>query len=475
MLDKRTFYINGAFVNPAKPDDLDVINPSTEQPCAVISNGSQADTDAAVAAARAAFPAWRETAVEDRLAYLDKIYANYKKRSAEMAEAMRLEMGAPVDFAQSAQWGAGQGGIKEAIRAAREFRFERETSNDKIFYEPIGVAALITPWNWPMSQVVLKVIPALAAGCTVILKPSEVAPLSSHLFAEMIHDVGVPAGVFNLINGVGPGVGAQLSAHPGVDMVSFTGSTRAGALISKAAADSFKRVSLELGGKGANVIFEDADDNAVKRGVRECFGNVGQSCNAPTRMLVQRSIYDAVVEKAAEVAEATRVDRSDKSGKNLGPLVSDIQWNKVQGLIQKGIDEGARLVAGGPGRPAGLNSGYFARPTVFANVSNDMAIAQEEIFGPVLSIIPFEDEAEAIEIANDTPYGLTNYVQTGDPARARRMARALNSGMVEVNGEGLGYDTPFGGVKHSGNAREGSTWGMEEYLIIKAVSGLEAS
>ena len=258
-------------------------------------------------------------------------------------------------------------------------------------------------------------------------------------------------------------------------MVSFTGSTRAGALISKAAADSFKRVSLELGGKGANVIFEDADDNAVKRGVRECFGNVGQSCNAPTRMLVQRSIYDAVVEKAAEVAEATRVDRSDKSGKNLGPLVSDIQWNKVQGLIQKGIDEGARLVAGGPGRPAGLNSGYFARPTVFANVSNDMAIAQEEIFGPVLSIIPFEDEAEAIEIANDTPYGLTNYVQTGDPARARRMARALNSGMVEVNGEGLGYDTPFGGVKHSGNAREGSTWGMEEYLIIKAVSGLEAS
>ncbi|NKB27360.1 MAG: aldehyde dehydrogenase family protein [Rhodobacteraceae bacterium] len=471
MQDKRTFYINGAFVPPAKPADLEVVNPATEQPCAVISNGSQADTDAAVAAARAAFPAWRATPLEDRLAMLDRIVENYSARADEMATAMRLEMGAPVDYALSAQWDAGDGGMREAIRAARAFKFERKTSNDDVFYEPIGVAALITPWNWPMSQIVLKVIPALAAGCTVILKPSEVAPLSGHLFAEMIHDAGVPAGVFNLVNGDGPGVGAQLSAHPGVDMVSFTGSTRAGALISKAAADSFKRVSLELGGKGANVIFEDADANAVKRGVRECFGNVGQSCNAPTRMLVQRSIYDAAVEKAAEVAEATRVDRSDKPGRHLGPLVSQAQWDKVQGLIQAGIDEGARLVAGGTGRPEGLNNGYYGRPTVFADVSNDMTIAQTEIFGPVLSMIPFEDEAEAIEIANDTPYGLTNYVQTQDSARARRMAHALNSGMVEVNGAGLGYDTPFGGVKHSGNAREGSVWGMEEYLIIKAVAG----
>jgi aldehyde dehydrogenase (NAD+) len=475
MQDKRTFYINGAFVLPNVANDMKVVNPSTEQVCAVISNGSQADCDAAVAAARAAFAGWRATPLADRLALLEKVHANYQARADEMAFAMNQEMGAPVDYAMSAQWSAGDGGIEEAIKAARAFEFERKTSNDDIFYEPIGVATLITPWNWPMSQVVLKVIPALAAGCTVILKPSEIAPLSSHLFAEMIHDAGVPAGVFNLVNGDGSGVGARLAAHPDVDMVSFTGSTRAGALISAGAAASFKRVSLELGGKGANVIFEDADKNAVKRGVRECFGNVGQSCNAPTRMLVQRSIYDAAVERAAEVADATLVDASDKPGRHLGPLISEGQWNKVQGLIQIGIDEGARLVAGGLGRPAGLNAGYFARPTVFADVRNDMIIAQQEIFGPVLSMIPFEDEAEAIAIANDTPYGLTNYVQTGDPARARRMAHALQSGMVEVNGEGLGYDTPFGGVKHSGNAREGSAWGLEEYLIIKVVSGYPAA
>ena len=472
MIEKRSFYINGEWVAPAKADDLAVIDPSTEQPCAVISLGDQADTDAAVAAARAAFPGWAATSVEDRAALLDKLYALYKARKGDMVEAMTLEMGAPKALSETSQWGAGAGHIKETIRALRAFEFERTQGDDRLFYEPIGVAALITPWNWPMNQVTLKVIPALAVGCTVVLKPSEIAPLSSVLLAELIDGAGFPPGVFNLVNGDGAGVGSQLSAHPDVDMVSFTGSTRAGALITKAAADSVKRVSLELGGKGANVIFADADEKAVTRGVRHCFQNSGQSCNAPTRMLVERSIYDLAVETAAQVAANQQVGPASEAGRHIGPVVSEVHWNKIQRLIQVGIDEGARLVAGGTGRPDGLNAGYYVKPTVFADVTNDMTIAREEIFGPVLAMIPFADEQEALRIANDTPYGLGNYVQTADMDRAARMARGMQSGMVEVNGAYLGIETPFGGYKQSGSGRERSVWGLMEYLEVKAVAGL---
>ncbi len=472
MITKRDFYIDGAWVAPSTANDLDVIDPSTEEVCAVISLGSQADTDAAVAAARAAFPAWAALHLEDRLAPLERLYTIYKARRADMATAMSTEMGAPKMLSESSQWGAGASHIKEAIRAARTYAFERQSGDDWIYHEPIGVAALITPWNWPMNQVTLKVIPALAVGCTVVLKPSEIAPLSSILLAEMIDEAGFPPGVFNMVNGDGAGVGSQLSAHPDVDMVSFTGSTRAGALITKAAADTVKRVSLELGGKGANVVFEDASDDAVKRGVRHCFQNTGQSCNAPTRMLVEASIYDEAVEKAIATAAQTTVGPASAEGRHIGPVVSEVHWTKIQGLIQDGIDEGARLVAGGTGKPDGMNAGYFVKPTIFADVTNDMKIAREEIFGPVLCMIPFTDEAEALAIANDTPYGLTNYVQTGDPDRAKRMARGLRSGMVEVNGTFLGTETPFGGYKQSGNGREGSTWGLEEYLEVKAIAGI---
>jgi aldehyde dehydrogenase (NAD+) len=410
--------------------------------------------------------------LEDRLAAIERLDVLYDAHKAEMSEAMSLEMGAPKTLSETSQWGAGAWHIKEAIRAAREYVFERKSGDDWIYHEPIGVAALITPWNWPMNQVTLKVIPALAVGCTVVLKPSEIAPLSSILLAELIDQAGFPPGVFNMVNGDGPGVGSQLSVHPDVDMVSFTGSTRAGALITKAAADTVKRVSLELGGKGANVIFADADDGAVERGVRHCFQNTGQSCNAPTRMIVEQSIYDQVVETARALAEKQTVDIAQKEGRHIGPLVSEQHWHKVQGMIQGGIDEGARLIAGGTGRPDGMETGYFVKPTIFADVNNDMMIAREEVFGPVLVIIPFKDEAEALAIANDTPYGLGNYVQTQDAEKAKRMARGLRSGMVEVNGNFLGGVTPFGGYKQSGNGREGSVWGLEEYLEVKAVAGI---
>lgn len=472
MIEKRDFYINGAWVAPAQANDLIVVDPSTEAPCAVISLGGQADTNAAVAAAKAAFPAWAATQLADRVALLEKLYDIYKARKDDMVDAMSSEMGAPKALSAGGQWGAGASHIKEAIRAVKEYTFERQSGDDWIYHEPIGVAALITPWNWPMNQVTLKVIPALAVGCTVVLKPSEIAPLSSLLLAEMIHEAGFPAGVFNLVNGDGAGVGSQLSVHPDVDMVSFTGSTRAGALITKAAADSVKRVSLELGGKGANIVFADASDDAVLRGVRHCFQNTGQSCNAPTRMLVEESIYDAAVEKAVAAAAQTTVGSAHEDGRHIGPVVSETHWTKIQGLIQDGIDEGARLVAGGTGKPDGMNAGYFVKPTIFADVNNAMKIAREEVFGPVLVMIPFKDEADALAIANDTPYGLTNYVQTQDADRAKRMARGLRSGMVEVNGTFLGMQTPFGGYKQSGNGREGSVWGLEEYLEVKAVAGI---
>lgn len=474
MLEKRDFYINGAWVAPAAANDFAVIDPSTEEQCAVISLGDQADTDAAVGAARAAFDSWSQTPRAERVALIEKLAKIYDARQEEMAQAMSMEMGAPIDLSRVQQVGAGPWHIGGFLKAFENFSFEEDfTATEKTLKEPIGVCALITPWNWPMNQIILKAIPALATGCTVVLKPSEIAPLSGHLFAEFVHEAGFPAGVFNLVNGDGPGVGSQLSAHPEVDMVSFTGSTRAGIAISKAAADSLKRVSLELGGKGANIIFEDAHPKAAKSGAIRCFRNSGQSCNAPTRMLVHKSRYNEAVEMAADVANNTHVGPASEEGQHIGPVVSEVQFDKIQKLIEVGMGE-ARLVAGGLGRPDGLNRGYYVKPTVFADVNNDMTIAREEIFGPVLSIIPFETEEEAVAIANDTPYGLTNYVQTTDDDKRRRVARRLRSGMVETNGQGFAQGSPFGGYKQSGNGREGGVFGLEEFLEIKAVSGWAA-
>ncbi|MGJ5618068.1 aldehyde dehydrogenase family protein [Sulfitobacter sp. MF3-043] len=474
MLEKRDFYVNGQWVAPAEPNDYAVIDPSTEEQCAVISLGGQADTDAAVGAARAAFDSWSQTSKEERTKLIEKLAKIYDARQEEMAQAMSMEMGAPIDLSRNQQVGAGSWHIDGFLNAFKDFSFDRDfTATEKTLLEPIGVCALITPWNWPMNQIILKAIPAMATGCTVVLKPSEIAPLSGLLFAEFVHEAGFPPGVFNLVNGDGPGVGSQLSVHPEVDMVSFTGSTRAGIAISKAAADSLKRVSLELGGKGANIIFEDAHPKAAKSGAIRCFRNSGQSCNAPTRMLVHKSRYDAAVEMAADVAKNTRVGPASEEGQHIGPVVSEAQYNKIQGLIEVGMSE-ARLVAGGLGRPDGLNRGYYVKPTVFADVNNQMTIAREEVFGPVLSIIPFESEEEAIAIANDTPYGLTNYIQTEDTEKRRRVARRLRSGMVETNGSGFAQGSPFGGYKQSGNGREGGVYGLEEFLEVKAVSGWAA-
>jgi aldehyde dehydrogenase (NAD+) len=475
MLDKRKFYIDGAWVDPKGGPDLEVIDPSTEEPCAVIALGTEADTNAAVAAARRAFEPWAFTPKEERLAAVQRFYDIYKKRAEDMAQAISMEMGAPIEMSRQQQVGAGIGHTKAFMTIYKDFEHERmlgdHAPDDRILYDPIGVVGMITPWNWPMNQVTLKVIPAVLVGCTCVLKPSEIAPLSSHLFAEMMDEAGFPKGVFNLVHGDGPGVGTQLSGHPDVDMISFTGSTRAGALIAKNAADSFKRVSLELGGKGANLVFADAEEKAVKRGVIRVMNNTGQSCNAPTRMLVEKTRYPQAVEEAAAAAEATAVGPASQDGRHIGPVVSETQFNKIQDLIQKGMDEGARLVAGGLGRPEGTNRGYFVRPTVFADVTNDMTIAREEIFGPVLVMMPFEDEDDAVRIANDTPYGLTNYVQSEDGAKRNRMARRLRSGMVEMNGQPRGMGAPFGGYKASGNGREGGIWGLEEFCEVKSVSG----
>ncbi|MBO9448352.1 aldehyde dehydrogenase family protein [Ruegeria sp. R14_0] len=467
-------YINGDWVASVDGSGMAVVNPSTEVQIAKISLGGAADTDAAVSAAKAAFPGWAATEPQERIAALERLMEAYKRRAKEMAQAISQEMGAPIALASTAQVGAGAGHLKNTIRAARSFAFEHPLGDhapgDMIFHEPVGVCALITPWNWPMNQVMLKVAPALAAGCTMVLKPAEQAPLSAMLLAEMIDEAGFPPGVFNLVNGDGAGVGSALTAHPDVDMVSFTGSTRAGVAISKSAADTVKRVSLELGGKGANIIFADADEKAVTRGVRHCFNNSGQSCNAPTRMLVERSIYEQAVETARSVAEKTEVGPANVEGRQIGPVVSKTQFDKIQFLIKRGFDERARWVAGGLGLPEGLEQGYFVRPTVFADVTPDMTLWKEEVFGPVLIMTPFDTEEEAIELANDTPYGLTNYVQTSDKTRARRVARQLRSGMVEMNGKFGGAGSPFGGMKQSGNGREGGPWGLEEFLEVKAVS-----
>lgn len=476
MKDARKFYINGEWVSPIAGTDLEVINPSNEEAFATISLGGEEDANAAVAAAKAAFPSWSNSSKQERIELIENILDVYMKRSDEMGETISEEMGAPIAMSKMAQAGTGSSHIKAFLNVLKNFEFEREfradKPNDRIIYEPIGVCALITPWNWPMNQIALKAIPAIGTGCTSVLKPSELSPLSGMLFAEILDEAGVPAGVFNMVNGDGPGVGTALSGHPDVNMVSFTGSTRAGSAITKNAADTVKRVSLELGGKGANIVFADADEKAVKRGALHCFNNTGQSCNAPTRMLVERSRYDQAVEEAKAAAEATSVDIASKEGRHIGPLVSQMQFDKVQNLIEVGIKEdGARLVAGGMGRPEGMNRGYFVRPTVFADCSNDMRIMQEEIFGPVLSMMPFDSEEEAIEIANDTDYGLTNYIQTSDPARANRVARKLRSGMVDINGQARSSGSPFGGFKQSGNGREGGHWGLEEFLEVKAIGG----
>ena len=475
MLNKKNFYIDGKWVSPIEPRNYKVIDPSNEEPCAEISFAGKKDVDKAVSAAKKAFETWAFTKKEERLELLEKLYVIYKKRWNEMANAISLEMGAPIKFSTELQTATAANHIKAFKNILKDFNFEKnlgdEKNNQKLLYEPKGVCALITPWNWPMNQVALKVMPALASGCTVVLKPSEIAPLSSMLLAEMIDEAKFPSGVFNLINGDGAITGDALTSHPDINMISFTGSTRAGALISQNAAKDFKRISLELGGKGANIIFKDADSEAVARGVLRCFRNSGQACNAPTRMLVEKSIYNETVKKVKELANNTKVDSPKKDGNHIGPVVSEVQFNKIQTLIQKGIDEGAKLVAGGTGKPKGLEKGYYVKPTVFADVNNQMQIARTEIFGPVLSIIPFENENEAISIANDTPYGLTNYIQTQDKEKVKRVARKLRSGMVDVNGVGIAADSPFGGYKHSGIGREAGTEGLIEFLEIKTVGG----
>jgi aldehyde dehydrogenase (NAD+) len=474
MLDKRNFYFNGRWTAPIRSNDFDVINPSDEEPCAIISLGDVSDTNSAIKAAKQAFPSWSQTSKEEKISLIQKLYEIYKSRWTEMAESISKEMGAPIDWASTAQTSSGAAHIKDFIKRLEDFEFESAFNSDSdnyIAYEPIGVCALITPWNWPINQITLKVIPALAAGCTMILKPSEIAPLSGMLFAEMIHEAGFPPGVFNLVNGDGAGVGSQLTGHPDVDMISFTGSTRAGRLITKNSADTIKRVCLELGGKGANIIFADSHLDAVRDGVRNVMSNSGQSCDAPTRMLVEKSIYERAIKEAAEEANNIKVDVAQKKGDHIGPVVSKTQFDKIQGLIQSGINEGATLVAGGPHRPDGLDKGYFVKPTIFTHVSNNMRIAKEEIFGPVLSIIPFETEEEAIAITNDTSYGLGNYVQTQDKEKARRVARQFRSGGVYINGKSSDPGTPFGGYRQSGNGREGGTWGLEEYLEVKTICG----
>ena len=477
MENMRNFYIDGAWVAPRDGTDFPVYNPATEEAYATISLGGAADAEAAISAARAAFTSWSQTTPAERGEVLRAILAVYETRAGDMAAAISNEMGAPIDMALSDQAASGRGHLKAFIRALDAFEWQHPlrpgVEGQDLVYEPAGVAGLITPWNWPMNQVVLKVGAALAAGCTMVLKPSEVAPMSSILFSEIIHEAGVPAGVFNMVNGDGAGVGTILSSHPGIDVVSFTGSTRAGILISKAAADTVKTVSLELGGKSPNLVFADTDiDAAVARGARFCFANTGQSCNAATRMLVERSAYDRAVEVARATAESTQVDLPGKAGDHIGPLVSQAQFEKVQRLIQTGIDEGARVVAGGTGRPEGLNRGWFARPTVFADATPDMTIMREEIFGPVMAMMPFDSEDEAIELANDTPYGLAAYIQTDSAERARRVAGRLRAGMIQVNGASRASGAPFGGYKQSGVGREGGAWGIEEFLEIKTISGI---
>jgi len=475
MKDCRKFYIDGKWVDPAKAHDFSVINPATEQPIATISLGTAADVDLAVAAAKRAFETYSQTSREERLTLLRRIIEVYQSRMEEMAQTISQEMGAPISLSRKAQAPAGLAHLLEIVKVMEHFTFEELKGSTLMRKEPVGVCGLITPWNWPMNQIACKVAPALEAGCTMVLKPSEIAPLSAYLFAQILHEAAVQPGVFNLVNGDGPTVGAAISSHPDVAMVSFTGSTRAGVAVAVAAASSVKRVTQELGGKSANIILEDADfDKAVKLGAQECFRNTGQSCNAPTRMLVPRPKMAAAVVAAKQAAEATKVGDPSAEDTALGPLASKAQFEKVQRMINKGIEEGAKLIAGGPGRPEGINQGYFVKPTVFGDVSNDMTIAREEIFGPVLCIIPYENEDDAIRIANDTPSGLSGFVTSGDRERAGRVAKRIRSGNVHINGARVDFGGCFGGYKQSGNGREWGEAGLEEFLELKAIFGYES-
>jgi aldehyde dehydrogenase (NAD+) len=476
MTDFTRFYINGEWVAPLEPMPFDVINPASEEPVAQISLGSAGDVDRAVAAAKAAFPAFSRTSKAERIALLQKIVEVYKARYDELAQTITKEMGAPAWLASRAQAATGLAHLNQMIAILKDFSFESVRGTTLIAKEPVGVCGFITPWNWPMNQIACKVVPALAAGCTMVLKPSEIAPLNAVIYAEILDAAGVPKGVFNLVNGDGATVGQAIAAHPDVDMVSFTGSTRAGIAVAKAAADTVKRVHQELGGKSANIILPDADlQKAVAGGVQSCFNNSGQSCNAPTRMFVQARQHDRAMEIAKAAADATKVGDPNTKGTTVGPVVSEAQFRKIQRLIEAGIAEGATLVAGGPGRPEGFNRGYYVRPTVFANVKPEMTISREEIFGPVLSILPYESEAQVIRMANDTVYGLSGYVQSGDIEHARKVAAQLRTGNVHLNGAGPDFGAPFGGYKRSGNGREWGEFGLDEFLEVKAVMGYNAA
>ncbi|MDP9009187.1 MAG: aldehyde dehydrogenase family protein [Pseudomonadota bacterium] len=474
--DNRQFYIDGAWVDPVESKELKVINPATEEVAGVISMGSRQDVDRAVTAARRAFDSYSRTTPAERLALMERILAAYKAHYDEIAQAMTIEMGAPMTLSKGAQTRIGVGHISAMIDVLKTFKFEEMRGTVRLVQEPVGVCALITPWNWPMNQVAAKVVPALAAGCTMVLKPSEYSPFSAVIWAKVMHEAGVPAGVFNLINGDGPSVGAPLSSHREVDMVSFTGSTRAGTEVAKNAAASVKRVHQELGGKSPNVLLDDADfERAVKQSVLHVFQNSGQSCNAPTRMLVPAAKLAEVEAIAKRVAESviTGDPTSDKT--NLGPVVSKVQFDRVEGYIAKGIAEGAKVVIGGSGRPDGLAKGYFVKPTIFSNVRNDMTIAREEIFGPVLCILPYESEEQAVQIANDTPYGLAAYVWSQDNLRARRVGGQIRAGQVTLNGASGNMNTPFGGFKMSGNGREYGEFGLRDFLEVKAIIGVDAA
>jgi aldehyde dehydrogenase (NAD+) len=472
--DYLKFYINGEWVNPVKPSTIDVINPATEEVFATISGGAAADVDKAVEAAKNAFVTFSQTSKADRVKLLGRIIEVYQKRYADIALAVSTEMGAPISLAKQAQAAAGLAHLSATLKALEELDFEEQRGVTRIVREPIGVVGLITPWNWPLNQITTKVAPAIAAGCTMILKPSEIAPISGFIFAEVMHEAGVPPGVFNLVNGDGPSVGQVLAGHKDVDMISFTGSTRAGIIVAKTAADTVKRVSQELGGKSPNIILPDADfEAAITRGVAGCFNNSGQSCNAPTRMLVPFDRHDEALKIARHVADSTKVGDPHAEDTTIGPVVSEAQFNKIQGLIEAGIKEGATLVAGGTGRPSGLTKGYYTRPTVFGNVTNNMIIAREEVFGPVLAILPYKTEEEAIAIANDTVYGLSASVESADPEHAIRVARRLRAGQVKIKPGIWDFAAPFGGYKQSGNGREYADWGIHDFLEVKAVIGFE--
>jgi aldehyde dehydrogenase (NAD+) len=476
MGNNTKFYIDGAWVSPVTPHLFDVINPATEELAGQISLGSSADVDRAVAAARRAFATYSQSSRDERLALLQRIIDGFEARNAELARAMTAEMGSPITFSNEVQTVNALTHFKEMISVLKSYEFERFMGGTLIRREPIGVCGLITPWNWPLNQVTSKLAPAIAAGCTAVLKPSEIAPLSTILLAEILHDAGVPKGVFNLVNGDGPTVGEAISNHPDIDMVSFTGSTRAGILVAKGAASTVKRVVQELGGKSANIVLPDADlEKAIPAGVLRCFTNTGQSCQAPTRMLVHRAQRDAAVALARKAADQVEVGDPLDPETTMGPLVSKAQFDKVQGLIERGIREGATLICGGVGRPAGFNRGYFVRPTVFADVTPDMAIAKEEIFGPVLSMMAYESEDEAVTIANGTTYGLAGYIQGRDIERVRRVAARIRAGRIYLNGAPVDRSVPFGGYKQSGNGREHGVFGFEEYLEVKAVLGYQTA